>query len=135
MNELELDDGVRALLEARLDSFEKLEIARALRGSDGMTPAALEVACRLSAETVQEVLTSLQQVALVEPDPGRGEVVRLGSASRDPRFEAVMQLYATDRPRVLSVLSTLAMERIRHMAAQVFTDAIVVKHKRGDHGS
>jgi hypothetical protein len=80
-------------------------------------------------------LTSLQQVALVEPDPGRGEVVRLGSASRDPRFEAVMQLYATDRPRVLSVLSTLAMERIRHMAAQVFTDAIVGKHKRGDDGS
>jgi hypothetical protein len=100
-----------------------------------MTPAALEAACRLSAETVQEVLAALQQVALVEPDPARSEVVRLGSATRDARFEAVMQLYATDRPRVLSVLSTLAMERIRHMAAQVFTDPIVVKHRRGDDDS
>lgn len=135
MTELEIDDGVRVLLETRLDSFEKLEIARALRASGGMTPAALEAACRFSAETVHDVLTRLQQVALVEPDPGRGEIVRLGSASRDPRFEAVMQLYATDRPRVLSVLSTLAMERIRHMAAQVFTDAIVNKHKRSDGGS
>jgi hypothetical protein len=46
-----------------------------------------------------------------------------------------MQLYATDRPRVLSMLSTLAVERIRHMAAQVFTDPIVIKHRRGDDGS
>lgn len=135
MSELDLDDGVRVLLETRLDSFEKLEIARALRVSGGMTPAALEVACRFSAETVQDALTDLQQVALVEPDPGRSEVVQLGSASRDPRFDAVMQLYATDRPRVLSVLSTLAMDRIRHMAAQVFTDAIGAKHRRGDDGS
>lgn len=132
MSELELDDGVRVLLETRLDSFEKLEIAHALRASGGMTPAALEVACRLSAETVQEVLTSLQRVALVEPDPDRSEVVRLGSASQDPRFEATMQLYETDRHRVLSVLSTLAMERIRHMAAQVFGDAFVIKHRRDD---
>ena len=135
MSELELDDGVRALLEARLDSFEKLEIAQALRASGGMTPDALEAACRLSADTVQEVLARLQQDAIVEPDPGRGEAVRLGAASQDPRFEAVMQLYATDRPGVLSVLSTLAMERIRHMAAQMFVEAIVHKTKRGDDGS
>ena len=132
MSELELDDGVRALLEGRLDSFEKLEVARALRASGGMTPAALEAACRLSAETIEEVLTRLQRDAIVEPDPGGGEIVRLGAASEDPRFEAVMQLYATDRPGVLSTLSTLAMERIRHMAVQVFTEAIVNKHRRDD---
>jgi hypothetical protein len=132
MSELELDDGVRALLESRLDSIEKLEIACALRASGGMTPAALEAACRLSAETVQDALTRLQRDAIVEPDPGRSEVVRLGSASQDPGFEAVMQLYATDRLRVLSVLSALAMERIRHMAAQVFADAFVSKKRRGD---
>ena len=132
MTELELDGGVRALLEARLDSFEKLEIVQALRASGGMTPAALAAACRLSADTVEDALTRLQHDAIVEPDPGGGEVVRLGSASRDPRFEAVMQLYATDRLGVLSVLSTLAMERIRHMAAQVFSDVFASKHKRGD---
>src|ERR1044071_6665719 len=132
MSELQLDDGVRALLEARLDSFEKLEIAQALRASGGMTPDALEAACRLSADTVQEVLARLQQDAIVEPDPGRGEAVRLGAASQDPRFEAVVQLYAADRPRVLS---TLAMERIRHMAAQMFVEAIVHKTKRGDDGA
>jgi hypothetical protein len=134
MSELELDDGVRALLETRLDSFEKLEVVHALRASGGMTPAALEAACRLSAETVEEVLISLQRVGLAEPAPGPGGVIRLGGASQDPRFEAVMQLYETDRLRVLSVLSTLAMERIRHMAAQVFADAFVIKKKRGDDG-
>lgn len=134
MSEPELDDGVRALLETRLDSFEKLEVVHALRASGGMTPEALEAACRFSSDTVQEVLASLQRVALVEPDPGRRGVVRLGGGSRDPRFEAVMQLYETDRLRVLSVLSALAMERIRHMAAQVFADAFVIKKKRGDDG-
>lgn len=133
MSELELDNGVRALLETQLDSFEKLEIAHALRASGGMTPQALEVACRFSVETVQEVLTSLQRAALVEPDPNRNGVFRLGSASQAPRFEAALQLYETDRLGVLSVLSTLAMERIRHMAARVFADAFVIK-KRGDDG-
>lgn len=131
MSELDLDHGVRALLETRLDSFEKLEIAYALHASGGMTPEALVAACRLPAETIEEVLPSLQHDAIVEPAPGRGAVIRLGSASRDPRFETVMQLYATNRAGVLSVLSTLAMERIRHMAAQVFAEAIVHKNKRG----
>lgn len=135
MSELELDDGVRALLEARLDSFEKLEIAQALRASGGMTPAALAAACRLSEDTVQEALTRLQHDAIVEPDPGGSEVVRLGTASRDPRFEAVMQRYATERLGVLSVLSALAMERIRHMAAHVFGDTFASKHKHGGDGS
>lgn len=131
MSELELDDGVRALLATRLDSVEKLDIVRALRASGGMTPAALAAACRLSAETVQEALTGLQQDAIVEPDPFRREVVRLGTVRQDPRFKAVMQLYATDRLRVLSVLSALAVERIRHMAAEAFTS----KHPRDDDGS
>ena len=131
----ELDDGVRALLETWLDSVEKLEIARALRASGGMTPAALAAECRLSAETVQEALTGLQRHAIVEPDPFRSEVVRLGGARHDPRFEAVMQLYATDRPRVLSVVSTLAMERIRQMAVEVFADAFTGNHTRGDDDS
>jgi hypothetical protein len=135
MSEGEIDDSVRALLETRLDSFEKLEISRALRASGGMTPAALGAACRLSAETVQDVLARLQRDAIVEPDPFRAEFVRLGSARRDHRFEAVMQLYATDRVRVLSVLSALAMDRVRHMAAQVFADALASKHTRGDGGS
>jgi hypothetical protein len=46
-----------------------------------------------------------------------------------------MQLYATDRPRVLSMLSRRAMERIRHMAAEVFAEALTSKHTRGDDGS
>ena len=46
-----------------------------------------------------------------------------------------MQLYATNRLGVLSVLSTLAMERIRHVAAQVFGDVFASKHKRNGDGS
>jgi len=35
MSSLQLDDGVRALLVTKLDSYEKLEIMRVLRGAGG----------------------------------------------------------------------------------------------------
>lgn len=127
-----LEDGVRTLLEIQLDSYEKLEIVRALRASGAaMSKQELEAACRLTSETVDEVLADLERAKVIEHDVAR-RLVRLGPASADPRFAALIQLYDDDRPGVLSVLSSLVMQRLRSMTARAFADAFVIRKKRGD---
>ena len=132
MSDLELDDGIRALLTTQLDSFEKLEIVQTLRASgQAMSREALEAACRFSPETVRETLAELQRATIVEHVTGSG-LVRLGTGGRDRNVDALMKLYEGDRPGVLSVLSSLAMERIRTMAARAFADAFAIRKKGGD---
>ena len=132
MSGLELEDGLRTLLTTQLDSFEKLEIVRVLRAAgQAMSAEALESACRCPSQTVREALEELERGAIIEQADG-GRLVRLGPGSKRPHFEALMQLYEEDRPRVMSVLSSLAMERIRTMAARAFADAFLIRTKRGD---
>lgn len=134
MSSLELEDGVRTLLETKLDSFEKLEIVRALRASgQSMSFSDLEAACRLSSDLVEDTLPSLERAKLVERDAANRRV-RLGTASNDPRFARLMQLYDEDRAGVLAALSSTVMQRLRSMAARAFAEAFVIRKKRDDDG-
>lgn len=134
MSGLVLEDGVRTLLETKLDSFEKLEIVRTLLASgQAMSQSQLETACHLSTELIEDALPSLQRAKLVERD-AVGQSIRLGAASLDPRFLALMQLYNEDRAGVLAVLSSAVMRRLRSMAARAFADAFVIRRKRDGDG-
>ena len=134
MSGLELEDGLRALLETTLDSFEKLEIVRTLLASGrAMSQSQLEDGCGLSSELIEDALPGLLRARLVERDVvDRG--IRLGIASQDPRFVALMQLYNEDRAGVLAVLSSAVMQRLRSMAARAFADAFVIRKKRDGDG-
>lgn len=132
MTELRLDQNGRKCLETYLDSFEKLEVVRALRASGhALSRSDLEAACRFTADTIHEVLGSLQRLRVVALDTEDG-LVRLGSLAADPAFDAVMRLYENDRAAVLSTLSKISLERIRSMAARAFADAFVLRKKRDD---
>ena len=132
MTDLHLDKDVRALMRTHLDSFEKLEIVRVLRASPRpMSRAELEAACRFGSDTVREALASLGQLNVIELDAERN-FARLGSVAQDPAFAALMQFYDDDRSAVLGMLSKIAMERIRSMAANAFASAFVIRKKQGD---
>jgi hypothetical protein len=134
MSGLKLDDGVRTLLETKLDSFEKLEIVRTLLASGkAMSHPQLETACQLSSELIEDALPSLQRSNIVELNPV-DRSIRLGIASQDPRFVALMQLYNEDRAGVLAVLSSAVMQRLRSMTARAFADAFVIRKKRDGNG-
>jgi DNA-binding IclR family transcriptional regulator len=134
MSSLQLDDGQRTLLVTKLDSYEKLEVMRALRGTGrSMSRSELEAASRLSSDAVDDALPSLERSKLVEHDPVDHRI-RVGAASADPCFAALMQTYDEDRAAVLAVLSSAVMQRLRNMAAQAFADAFVIRKKRGDDG-
>jgi hypothetical protein len=129
---LQLDPETHKLLCTRLDSFEKLEIVRLLRASgQAMSRAELETAGRFSSDTVSEVLSSLAQARLIEIDEATG-LVRLGSPANERAVHTLMSVYEDDRAAVLSLLSTIAMERIRSMTARAFAEAFVLRRKRGD---
>ena len=132
MTEPRIDDNARALLQTQLDSFEKLELVRVLRASGRpMSRSDLETECRFVPDTVDEALGSLLHMNVIEFDAER-KLVRLGPATQDPAFQTLMATYDDDRPAVLAMLSTIAMERIRSMTAGAFADAFVLRKKRGD---
>lgn len=134
MTALQLEDGVRSLLEAKLDSFEKLEIARLLCATRRpMSRAEIGAAGSLSHEVVDDALSSLRHAGLVEWDGANG-AVRLGPESADPHFVRLMQLYGEDRASVLAVLSRLVMQRLRAMAVRAFSDAFLLRKKRDPDG-
>lgn len=134
MSSLQLDDGVRALLVTKLDSYEKLEIMRVLRGArPAMSWSEIEAACQLSSDAVDDALADLGRSKLVEHDPVDHRF-RLGAASADPCFATLMQTYDEDRAAVLAVLSSAVMQQLRSMAARAFADAFVIRKKRGDDG-
>jgi hypothetical protein len=132
VSEPRLDNHARKLLETCLDSFEKLEVVRVLRAAGGVTSTSdLEEKCQFAPDTVHETLRSLSTLHVVELDEGNKRV-RLGPASQTPAFQATAEVYENDRMAVLSIVSTIAMERIRNMATRAFADAFVLRKKRGD---
>jgi hypothetical protein len=134
MSSLQLDEGVRTLLVTKLDSYEKLEIMRALGGAGAaLSRSELEAACRLSSDAVDDALPSLERSKLVEHDR-LNHRIRLGAAGTDPCFIALMQIYDENRAAVLAVLSSAVMQRLRSMAAQAFADAFVIRKKGRDDG-
>ncbi|HEY6176458.1 MAG TPA: hypothetical protein VIX73_18505 [Kofleriaceae bacterium] len=131
MSEPELDDEVRALLETALDSIEKFEIMQALRAAGrAMSPADLGAACHLGSEVVEDALVDLETANLITREGDGG--VRPGRGCTDPRFAHLMQLYMDDSASVLATLSSVAVQRIRSMAATAFADALVRKRRSKD---
>lgn len=130
-----LTDEHLALLEARLFSFERLEILHAIRKNGSpMTRAEIEASSRLDIDTVVSVLAELEQAQLVEHDPVTKRH-RVGPQSREAVCESLMALYQEDRIAVLSALSAISVRRIRGMAAHAFADAFVLRKKpRGTDG-
>jgi hypothetical protein len=128
----ELDKKAQMLMQAHLDSFEKLELVRTLRASvRPLSRSELESECRFSPGTVREALASLGHMKVIELDAERN-FARLGQIAKDPAFETLMRFYDDDRSAVLAMLSKVAMDRIRSMAARAFADAFILRKKQGD---
>lgn len=96
-----------------------------------MSRGDLETQYRFVPDTVDEALGSLLHMNVIEFDAER-RLVRLGPATQDPAFQTLMAAYDDDRLAVLTMLSTMAMERMRSMTARAFADAFVLRKKRGD---
>jgi lipase chaperone LimK len=96
-----------------------------------MSTYELEVACQLETDLVIDAVVELARVELIELE-GDARLARLGRVAQDSVCESLMKLYEEDRSFVLSTLLTISMRRIRNMAARAFSEAFVIRKRRGD---
>lgn len=126
MSEKPIDKvAARRLIAEAVDSFEKLEVVcYAVRtGYAVLDPDAIGRDTGVPADELRAAIAQLRKARVLEPDgPWKDAVV------------ALVAMYDDDRAVVLHLLSRAAMDRVRHQAAQVFSDAFVLKpaKKKGD---
>jgi hypothetical protein len=127
-----LPPEIQRLLLAPFDSLEKLEICVALWRAPARTSSPGELTRRilLPADVIDHALEELVAAHAVELAGGLARLVPPEST------QALVEIYEADRLLVIRVLSELAMDRIRGMAARTFADAFNLRKKPpgGDDG-
>ncbi|MGE0547884.1 MAG: hypothetical protein AB7O24_02675 [Kofleriaceae bacterium] len=121
------------MLETKLDSLEKLELVLALRDAPNVTSSVNELAATLkfAPEILRQVADEISSALVVSEN----DVVRLVIHRDDPVLVEAARLHGESRHQMLGLLSTIAIDRIRRMAARAFADAFHIRGKKdGDHG-
>lgn len=127
-----LSHEARRLLEADLDSIEKLEILRYLQQAETpVSQAELVSALQLGHEAAAALIAGLARADLVIAGGDR-EDLRPGARAGSAPCRELLQVYAEDRLTIVSLLSTIAVDRIRSMAMRAFGEALVSKKKPND---
>lgn len=125
-----VSEAVLALLATTIDSFEKLEVAHALRDGAPHPVDALRAALGHPRDELAAALAGLAASDLVSVRDG----VATLAAPDDAAFAELMAAYEQDRFAVAAALSKVSLERARTMTARAFANAfIVTKRRRGDH--
>ena len=120
---------MRRLLETKLDTFEKVELVVVLSNRVGMTGTFDDLARELQVGTdvMRRVAADLARSGLVELD---GESVRL--TPQDDELQTIAEGARVDPRTMMRLLSSLALDRIRGMAARSFADAFTLRKKKED---
>jgi hypothetical protein len=122
--------GLRRLLETKLDTYEKLELVVVLSRRDGATATLGDLARELQVgdDVLKRLATDLSRSGLVAIQK---DLLQLAATPAElPVIEEGAQLYQSDRGKVISLMSTIAMDRIRGMAARSFADAFTLRKKK-----
>jgi DNA-binding IclR family transcriptional regulator len=126
----DLSPELYALLSAKLDTFEKLELVLALRAARApLTLADLALQLQVGREALRRVLDDVVDSGLLEPSGA--DAFRLLPGRWDPQLEEAAVIHAAEPTKLMRAFTRLAMERIRGMAARTFADAFRIR-KKGD---
>ncbi|MDX2091540.1 MAG: hypothetical protein SFX73_27015 [Kofleriaceae bacterium] len=122
-----MSPAVRRLLEGPIDSFEKLELLVMLERAPATSqaPGRLAAQLRLDVPVLEQILLGLERDGFVDRQPDGS--VRLASLDR---VAPLLRAYDDDNLSVLIQISTIAIGRIRGLAARTFADAFVLREKR-----
>lgn len=122
---------MRALLERRIDSFEKFEVVRRvwLRRDEAVTAATIADDLQLPATELTSTLVDLASHGLVVRE--EGDRFRAAVSGADaPTIEAMLELYARDPLTMLRILNEQALRRLRGLTARKFSDAFILSRKK-----
>ena len=119
------------LLVDTIETFEKLEVVRALSRRAPRTTDQLVEELALPIDVARDTLRALVARTIIIEQPG-GWVIN-PKGSRHDAVLALVQIYDQDRVGVLNRMTKIALERIRADAARTFADAFVLRtRKKGD---
>jgi hypothetical protein len=123
------------LLDAKLDTLEKLEIALALRDAAERTSTIDSLAHHLQVgpSALAVVIGEMKRADVISV-AGDSVTLMLDGAHAPLLAEAEL-LYQRRPSDFIRLFSTIAMHRIRRMAARSFSDAFQLRKKKdGDNG-
>ena len=120
------------LLDAKIDSFEKLELVVALyrRDSKRATVGDLARDFDWSRHDVREIVAALRHAHLLA---GEDEEVVLApaDANDNPVIDELVVVYDTDKIALVKAIADVALARLRNLAGRAFADAFVIGKKSG----
>lgn len=118
------------LLVDTIETFEKLEVVRALARSAPRTIDALAEELMLPPVVVRDTLRELAARHIIGEASDGWRIIANG-----PKYAATLalvEIYDRDRVGVLNRMTKIALERIRADAARTFADAFVLRPKKKD---
>jgi hypothetical protein len=116
------------LLVDTIETFEKLEVVRALSRRAPRTTEQLVEELALPIDVARDTLRALVAKRVLIEQSG-GWVIDPRSARHDAVL-ALVQIYDQDRLGVLNRMTKVALERIRADAARTFADAFVLRPRK-----
>jgi hypothetical protein len=123
-----LSPQLHSLLEAKLDSFEKLEVVLTLRAAGRpMSLAELARELQVGTEALQRVADGVVTSGIVaRADDG---FFALCSGSWDALVEEAAHLHQHHPQQLMRAFTRIGMEKIRGMSARTFADAFRLRKK------
>lgn len=115
---------------AALDSFEKLEVVLAIeRAGAGVTAEQIAATTGLTLGDVREALEGLIDSCAVRKTADGHVLDDTGPWAEHLR--ELVALHKSDRMQVVTVMSNAALERMRDRASRAFSDAFLLRSKKG----
>jgi predicted ArsR family transcriptional regulator len=125
------DDLVAELATHVLDSFEKLEVVVQMASTRGPQPlAAIAANVKLGHDTVRDAMTELAADGVVEILADGYALLERGRWTA--HVDALAEMYREDRMHVVTHMSEGAMRRLRMKTDRAFSDAFLIRWKKGD---
>jgi len=128
--ESELPEDVRTLLRTRVETLEQLEILRLVHSEPNMNWSLAELGerLRIAAPLVAGAVKALQSGGLIAcPTAGAGSVYSPADPAIKAAAERLLQEYRERPMRIMQLISTYAIERVRTAALRAFADAFVIR--------
>jgi DNA-binding IclR family transcriptional regulator len=128
-----LSQALRRLLDAHVDSFEKLELLMLLRRApeQGRTAGELARALDLDAAEVGELVSGLVSAGLVAWAADGAISLSPRTAEERAAMDELARVYDEDRITLVKAIAETAMDRLRNLAGRAFAEAFVIRKKPG----
>lgn len=127
-----LPEDARTLLRTGVDTYERLAVLELLERNTNRrwTVGELSERLKLNTQLIEDALSALQALGLVSSLPGHGSLYSPADPGTRTAAERLLQVYREQPHRIIQLLSSYAIERVRTAALRTFADAFVINKKK-----